>query len=236
MHKGKITQMKGLIKKLLPLSFKRFIKSFPLRFQTSEKIFTNYYANNVWGDPSSKSGSGSNLEQTSTLILELPNLFNKYDIKSILDIPCGDFFWFKNVELDEKINYTGADIVSKLIDNNKILYSSNNLKFIKKDITQDKLPFADLIICRDCLVHLSFSDIKDAINNIKRSGSKYILTTHFFDRSKNHNITSGEWRTLNLTLKPFNFDEPIEIIHENCSEGGGSYADKTLALWKINDI
>lgn len=37
-------------------------------------------------------------------------MLKKYSIKSILDIPCGDFSWMKKIELDG-IEYIGADIV-----------------------------------------------------------------------------------------------------------------------------
>ena len=59
---------------------------------SNKDIFQNIYFNNRWGDSSSLSGTGSNLEQTTNIIKELPSIFKKYKINSILDIPCGDFF------------------------------------------------------------------------------------------------------------------------------------------------
>ena len=53
---------------------------------------------------------------------------------------------------------------------------------------------------------------------------------------KNHNIPSGSFRKLNLTIEPFNFPDPIMIIDENCTEDEGKHIDKTMALWNINDL
>ena len=36
------------------------------------------------------------------------------------------------------------------------------------DITRDPLPRADAILCRDCLVHLSFANIAAAVDQFQR--------------------------------------------------------------------
>jgi len=41
------------------------------------------------------------------------------------------------------------------------------------DITSDPLPRADVILCRDCLVHFSLADAQAAIGNFARSGSAH---------------------------------------------------------------
>ena len=83
-------------------------------FSTNKDIFTDIYLSNKWGDQFSVSGTGSNLNQTKTLLKEITKIIKDYKIKNILDIPCGDFYWIK--EFDFKyINYVGGDIVSELV-------------------------------------------------------------------------------------------------------------------------
>jgi hypothetical protein len=82
--------------------------------------FTEIYNNNGWCSPESRSGNGSELKNTIKLRSELPYLFVKYNIKSILDIPCGDFNWMKEVDLTN-IEYKGADIVESLINLNNTI-------------------------------------------------------------------------------------------------------------------
>ena len=79
---------------------------------SNKDIFTNIYFKNKWGDNNSFSGSGSNLEQTSVILDELPKIIRKYKISSILDLPCGDFYWMKEFDFKE-INYIGSDIVKR---------------------------------------------------------------------------------------------------------------------------
>ena len=101
---------------------------------------------------------------------------------------------------------------------------------------KDTLPTSDIIFVRDCLVHLSFKNIFEAIENIKKSSSKYLLTTTFTDRDENIDIITGDWRPLNLEIKPFLFPAPEKIIIENCTEGEGKYKDKSMGLWSIKKL
>lgn len=201
----------------------------------SKELFTKYYNQNSWNGKESLSGPGSDYEQTKYLIPELEYLLKSLKIKSMLDIPCGDFNWMRRVNLDE-IKYIGGDIVDKMILTNKRKYSSKNISFSIIDIVNDKLPQVDLIMVRDCFVHLPNKDILKALNNIKDSKSKYLLTTNFMWNSPKANIDIevGGWRRINFEKNPFSFPHPQKIIIEGNIQ---SYdRDKTMSLWEIKDI
>ena len=109
-----------------------------------EAIFVHAYENNAWGGRQSRSGIGSELEQTRTLIAELPNLFRSLGNPTVLDIPCGDFHWMKQVDLSG-IDYVGADIVAPIIEHNRDVQRAPNISFRILDLTSDPLPKVDLI-------------------------------------------------------------------------------------------
>ena len=213
----------------------RCFMNFFLKTSDAEEIFNEIFKRNAWNGDSSVSGPGSNALQTRTLRNKLPFLLNEYGIKTILDIPCGDFNWMKMVNLKD-LEYIGADIVKDMIKKNDSLYRKKNISFKHLDIMNSSLPEVDLIICRDCLVHFSSSDIFSTFNNICYSGSKYLLTTTFPSHIKNTDIITGKWRTLNLEREPFNLPEPLKLIIENCTEGNGEYKDKSMGLWSIREI
>ena len=104
------------------------------------------------------------------------------------------------------------------------------------DITADPLPQVDLVLCRDCLVHLSYLNIQRALLNIKRSRAKWLLMTHFVELGTNSDISDGDWRPLNFLQSPFFLPTPQAIVIENCQEGDGAFADKALALWCLSDL
>jgi hypothetical protein len=197
-----------------------------------EKVFTSIYRHNAWEGEESVSGPGSSLQGTAIVREQLPALFRKYHVKTLLDIPCGDFNWFKAVDL-HGIHYTGADIVKELISQNNSKYKTSDCEFKAVNLMSDPLPESDMIFCRDCLVHLSNRDIKKALKNIIKSRSKYLVTTSFTSRKNNVDINTGGWRPLNLQIAPFNLPAPLEIINEECKADNGAYADKSLCLWEI---
>lgn len=198
---------------------------------TYEDIFTYIYENNLWGDKDSRSGTGSNLINTTYLRQALPPVLKYFKITSMLDIPCGDFFWMKEVDL-AGITYTGADIVAALIKRNNDLYAANSRRYLVCNIINDELPVADLIFCRDCLVHFSYGDIFAALANIIKSRSKYLLTTVFPSEKANHDTPTGGWRPINFLLPPFSFPAPLYLLNEQSPEA----ADKSLGLWEISSL
>lgn len=202
---------------------------------TTEQTFQEIYNSNHWHSEKSISGQGSEDEQTNVISTYIPIIVNDLGIKTFLDVPCGDFNWFSklDIELDA---YIGGDIISDIVESNSKLYTQKHRKFMKLDLIRDELPDADLLFCRDCLVHLSNDDILAAIENIKRSKIKYLLTTTFPMCESNLDIVTGDWRIINLESAPFNFSMPLKMINEKCTEGEGTYADKSLGLWKIDEL
>jgi 2-polyprenyl-3-methyl-5-hydroxy-6-metoxy-1,4-benzoquinol methylase len=200
-----------------------------------DEVFCRIFKKKRWRGNRSVSGPGSDPEQTQVLIASLPALFRDLEIKSILDVPCGDFLWMRDVDLNA-IRYTGADIVEEIIQHNKEAYQRQHVRFLRLNLVQDELPQVDLMLCRDGLVHLSFEDVFKSLNNMCKSKSRYLLATTFTDREINQDILSGQWRTLNLERPPFNLCRPMSVINEECPHRNGIYADKSLGLWRMDDV
>lgn len=206
---------------------------------TIKDIFTKIYIQNKhsidnntinqWKSSQSVSGLGSDVENNKNLIEELPYILNKYNVKRLLDIPCGDFNWMKEVKLDG-IEYTGADIVSELIESNKQKYPNVNFKNI--NLISDEIPDCDLIMIRDCLIHLSNNSVFKILENIKRSNIKYILTT-LFTNENNVDIIDGGYRRINLLTHPFSL---IPIMMFNEISGEPYTKNKYLAMFRKEDL
>ena len=200
-----------------------------------EIVFNKIYRTNAWGDRETYSGAGSNTINTAVIREKLPSLLKEYGVQTILDIPCGDFFWMKDIGLDVK-RYIGADIVKDLIASNRKKFEAPGKTFLVLDILSDTLPTVDLILCRDCLPHFSHREIRRALAGMKKSNSRYVLTSTYTSRNENPDISTGSFRPLNLQLAPFNFPAPITIFNEHCVYGGGIYSDKSLGVWEIKKL
>lgn len=197
---------------------------------TNKNIFTQIYKNNSWGCNESKSGPGSRMSVNKNFLNLLENFVKTHNIKSIIDCGCGDFNWMKLFNFNLIDSYLGIDIVEELININMKKYSTNKINFTCHSIIEDDIPKTDLIICKDVLFHLSYSDANQAIKNIFESKPKYFISTNFTDFT-NFDIKSGNWRPINLLSEPFNLNVPY-IYWNNIENRSDIHSNKSIGVWK----
>ena len=191
---------------------------------------------NLWGAATSVSGLGSEDPATAAIREALPALLQRLGARSLLDAPCGDAGWIGRLKLD--VDYTGIDIVPSLIDANRRRMAGGNasVRFLVADITRDALPRADIILCRDCLVHLSFANIDRALTQFRMSGARFLLVTTFPEWEDNRDCEDGDWRALNMEKPPFDWPAPLALVNERCEVGDGGWRDKSLGLWQLDQL
>jgi hypothetical protein len=202
-----------------------------------EALFTEIWKSNLWGAATSRSGLGSEDTETAHLRAGLPALLDELGIKTLLDLPCGDFAWMSRLDLPLD-RYIGADIVGEIVERNTGLFATadGRVSFHKLDLLSDPLPAADAILCRDCFVHLSFANIGIALANLRKCNLRWLIATTFTEHDENRDAPDGDWRLLNMEVAPFGWPSAFAILNEGCSEGGGAYADKSLGVWRIPDL
>ena len=200
------------------------------RLASKENVFTSIWQNNYWGNGESLSGPGSTLEQTANIREKMPIMFDEMGIKSVFDAPCGDMYWMQYVLQVAKFSYLGGDIVGEIVNGNERRFSNSKVSFIKFDMTADVFPDADVWLCRAVFYHLSNRDIYLALRQFAASDIKYILTTNCVtdEHHINRDIATGDWRSLNLTLPPFNFPRESLWEIEDCAP---PHPPMTLTLW-----
>ncbi|MDQ3744860.1 MAG: class I SAM-dependent methyltransferase [Acidobacteriota bacterium] len=224
----------GRVKAMLKSTFPQAVAAYrgvheAWRRPSLKRVFSDIYRTNAWKNPESVSGRGSTLARTQAIISHLPPLLQELGARTLLDAACGDFNWMRYAELDG-VKYVGADIVPDLVARNRHLYGRKGRSFLALDITKDRLPRADAVLCRDCLIHLSFESIDAAVANFKRSGAGYLLCTTHASVTRNVPCRDGEWRNINLHLPPFNFPPPLKMIVEDAELG------KCLGVWRLKDL
>lgn len=195
----------------------------------------DHFNTRMWkgGGSETVSGAGSTLRYTENLRPKLSKLIADLDIKRILDAPCGDFNWLQHVELDD-VEYTGIDIIQDVISMNRKRYAAPNREFLTADITKDPLPPADLILCRDLLLHLPYKNISDLFENIISSEFEYILiTSYVINRNRDLDIP-GKARALNLSKDPFDFR--ISPDHVQLPDWIPGFRERYLVLFERNDF
>jgi hypothetical protein len=190
--------------------------------------FTHYYEVNWWKDGESRSGPGSRRDSPAVAhcLPILSSIVEKYEIRSMADIPCGDFNWIGAfLEARSELDYSGFDIVEELIERNRLNHADR--KFDLLDIVATVPPKVDLIFCKDLINHLENHEIFKAVANMRLSGSTYCLVTNNFGY-KNTRL----WRTsrshsssrhVDLTTVPYRYPPPLWRSHY-------------LGLWRLHDM
>jgi hypothetical protein len=219
------------------LAHRRFLADRPsFAGLTLAQRFQRIHDTNLWGAPESPSGLGSEIDATAVLRAELPRLLARLGATSLLDAPCGDAGWINRADLG--LRYIGVDIVPDLIQRLQQRAAAGDVRgrYQLADLTADPLPRCDAILCRDCLVHLSFANIARAVANFATSGAVWLIATTFPDWQTNLDCEDGDWRALNFERAPFQWGPPAELLNENCREAGGGWRDKSLGAWRLAAI
>lgn len=207
-----------------------------LSLRSNEDRFTWIYRNNHWGNPESLSGAGSTLKYTENLRRELPGLFRQFGVERVFDAPCGDFNWMGHLLATVKVRYTGGDIVRPLVEELNRKHAGSGVSFVHFDLTKDIPPEADLMICRDCLFHLSYEDTKSVLLNFVQSGIPYLLTTTHRNEGGvfvNTNIASGDFRRMDLFSAPYRFpQDPLARIDDWLAPD----PERQMCLWSRDQV
>jgi hypothetical protein len=114
-------------------------------------------------------------------------------------------------------------------------YARQDTRFVNIDITRDTFPKADIWICRDCLFHLSLSDIRLALERFIESGIPYVLTTTHKTPAGfvNADIRTGDFRLIDLFQSPFLF--PTEVVFR-CDDYLSPDPAREMCLWTSEQI
>ena len=220
---------------LRKISFSKIFQNFNF-FSDSNKrkiIFYLIFKSFHWRDYNkvennqSVSGLGSDIKVTEKLVLELGSFIKNNQIKSLLDIACGDFIWMKNILNDNKnLKYRGLEIVKEIVEKNNKKYSNSRIKFDCVDVINSKFPDNyDLILVRDFFIHIKNEDIKKIIEKIKSSNCKYFAINNFPDISQNVEVKGyGHHRLVNVEIEPFNLKNVHKVIDDY---------DRKLNIYKI---
>jgi hypothetical protein len=218
-----------------------------LGFQEGAATFTHIFQRNLWGNSESASGPGSTLAATRTIRERLPALASRYGVRSVLDVPCGDFNWMQHVNWSLE-RYVGGDLVEPLIDMLQREHADEHRTFRVLNLTTDIPEAVDLVLVRDLFIHLPFNAISRALANIKASRSRYLLTTTYPEWATNSDIAYGGFRPVNLQLQPFCLPSALETIPDHdyldadlVASGKrprrhGEPWGRCLALWRIADL
>ena len=191
--------------------------------RTAGEVFSEIYANNLWGGLSGKfcSGSGSAGPVADAYCEAVIHFIRAHEIKSIVDVGCGDFRIGSRIAPAVE-SYTGLDVVPDLVSYNNKNYTDKSrcVKFVCLDAATDPLPEADLCLVRQVFQHLSNQQILSALQNMRKF--KFVMVTEHFpgltidfviNKDKQHGADTRVYNhsAVVLDAPPFSVS-PLELV------------------------
>lgn len=175
--------MKSIMKRLMPrklLQWRQKMLIAKYKNLSVEDMFSKIYSENWWGGEKGEiySGTGTENANTEKYINAVIAFIREKQIKSILDIGCGDFKVMSRIVNAVDIEYTGADVAINVVEHNSKQYSNQKIKFIHLNAITGQLPKADLITIRQVLQHLSNEHISTILPKAIASSRFLLVTEH----------------------------------------------------------
>jgi SAM-dependent methyltransferase len=192
------------------------------RSLTPEEIFSYIYHNRLWGEGETggfRSGTGSLPGHSRAYEDFVVDLANRTQIRSILDIGCGDFQVSRRIlgRLDPSVRYIGVDLVPKLIRHNQTSYGNARVSFA---VLKAGEPYAEaeLVTIRQVLQHNDNHRVAEILKQARLAGRWLVIAEHVpiapktpnLDIRIGHETRIDHGSGLYVDLPPFNL--PVEEV------------------------
>lgn len=194
-----------------------------------EQFFTNIYENCVWGNNENdnykgSSGSGSSEDGNKDSYVPLvKNFIIDNNIKSVIDLGCGDFTFSPLIYDELDISYTGYDVYKKLVDYNSQKFLFPKYSFLHLDFFNNKefIKNGDLCILKDVLQHWPLNNIYNFLDYlVENKKFKFILICNCCNQYQDNTDINraGEWHALSSDFLPLKKYNPKKIYNYNTKE------------------
>lgn len=193
--------------------------------------------------PETVNGPGATMDATAGLREHLPYFLRQFNVRTMLDVGCGDWTWMRHVDLSMLDTYIGWDVdPGQIAENQRCFGDDGRLQFECQNLlTIETMPTVDLILARHVLIHFPNNFIGQVLYKMQASGAKYLMTSHWPGIEANDETQPEGFRyrgymerPVNLMLPPFNWPEPVETLREPAQPEAAILGnDHQLAVFEI---
>jgi SAM-dependent methyltransferase len=180
-----------------------------------ENTFEQIYRTGFWKSYfGTESGPGSSIECSKQYLDFVQQFCVDNNIKSILDLGCGDFNLMRHFNFDG-IVYHGVDVVDFVIQNNIQKYGTPTLTFESASIINytPKQKY-DLVLCKDVLQHLPTNDVVSILNILTNNLS---LVANDYAENCNQNVPAGKYSPVDLSKPPYSVAGQYVFHWQSCT-------------------
>ena len=164
----------------------------------------------------------SSLQSSGAFVMKF---IQDHQVRSIVDLGCGDFSSGRQIVEGSVVRYTGIDVVPELIEHHKKTVQDPRVSFKCADITKDPLPAADLCLVCQVLQYLSNGEIIKVLANLRnfsliRISEDVPVEPRSFNRDKPHGPDVRTYYGSGVYIERPPFSRPVSKIWEFPLSGG----------------
>ena len=160
---------------------------------TLQNIFDDIYEHDKWNGGS---GPGSNKSNTTEYVSYLNELLRSLNVKSFLDIGCGDW------QLAEQLDFTGIRYKGIDVSKNAVIAAKSKAPegtdISNQEIHEISESF-DFVHIKDVLQHLPLIECDKILGHASKSKHVLVVNDHC---ESNSDIDAGQHRPLNVLFWP----------------------------------
>ena len=215
--------LRSAIKRHLPKQFLRWYKRRqwePIREHYAAldvaDAFSEIYRTKLWGAPEGHdffSGGGSGLPFATQYVDEVVRFIADHQIRTFVDLGCGDFQVGRLVCAASDVHYIGVDIVPDLIAYNQSHFGGPQVQFRCANLIEDQLPDGEFCVIRQVLQHLSNAQIQRVLAKCTKYPYLWVTEGLYLGRGSRPNLDIPHGPDIRATFNsgvfldqpPFNF-------------------------------
>jgi hypothetical protein len=158
----------------------------------------------------------------------LKQFIQNHNIRSVVDLGCGDFKCGKQIYDDLDVQYTGYDTYKKVVEYNTTQHEPSKYTFLHLDIfnQRDQIANGELCILKDVVQHWTLTNIYTFLDElVETKRFKYILICNCSNQTTdNTDIQDGDWRPLSCDYFPLKKYNPTKLYQFHSKEVSVIYA------------
>lgn len=130
-----------------------------------EAVFSAIYGSKSWGTGSSLSGPGSDPSIAKPYVDFVMSSIPDLGVLSVTDLGHGDWLMWP-LDAFQGTVYSGIDVAGGLSEQVQSRFGNSHRSFVQGDCVTDDWPSADLVLCKDVLMHLSDRDVESVLTRL----------------------------------------------------------------------
>ena len=206
-----------------------------------EDAFSDIYSRKAWGDGLSLSGPGSDPLISAPYVAYVEQLIGGEGVTSVVDLGHGDWQMWP-ADAFSRVTYTGLEVVPQVSKLVREQFGRPGRNFLEGDVVSASWPIADLVLCKDVLMHLPNADAAQILGKMAKF-PRIVICHDVLPPQRSVAAAASQARAQlapvfrwNELLKRKRFWRRFMVTNQEIAAGGYRPLDLGSKPWNLNEF